>query len=140
MASATSGIFSAEEKAAMRAAVKEAKATASREEAAKAAQEAIAAMSDEDRAIAERVHAIVAEVAPELEPRTFYGMPAYAKEGRVVVFFKSSGKFNERYSTLGFESRAALDEGGMWPTSYAITSLSKADEQRIAELVRRAVS
>ncbi|MBI5161004.1 MAG: DUF1801 domain-containing protein [Micrococcales bacterium] len=139
MAETKSSGFTAEEKAAMRQLAKERKASASREEGVRAVQEAIAKMSDEDRALAERVHAIITEAAPELNPKTYYGMPAYARDGKVIVFFKNAGKFTERYATLGFESVAALDEGTMWPTSWAVTALTTADEKRIAELVRRAL-
>jgi len=131
--------FTAEEKAAIRQLAKERKASASREEGATALQEAIAKMSDHDRALAERVQAIVTRVAPRLDPKTYYGMPAWAREGKVVVFFKDAGKFRERYATLGFESVAALDHGAMWPTSYALIDITDAEEERIAELVRRAV-
>lgn len=139
MAETRSTGFTAEEKAAIRQLAKERKASASREEGVRAVQKAIAAMSDDDRALAERVHAIITEVAPQLDPRTFYGMPAYARDGKVIVFFKNAGKFKERYATLGFEAIAALDEGTMWPTSYAVTALTAADEARIADLVRRAL-
>lgn len=130
--------FSVEEKAAMRAAVKEAKENKSREESLKAVEEAIAKMTDEDRVLAQTVHDIVRAVAPELDAKTFYGMPAYARDGKVVVFFKNAGKFGERYATLGFEGAAGLDDGNMWPTSWAVTKLSKADEKVIADLVKRA--
>ena len=96
-------------------------------------------MDDEDRAIAERVHAIVTSEAPQLEPRTWYGQPAYALKGKVVVFFQAASKFKTRYATLGFNETAKLDDSTMWPTAFAITSLTEADEARIAELVRRAV-
>jgi uncharacterized protein YdhG (YjbR/CyaY superfamily) len=133
--------FSAEEKAAMKAAVAEAK-RAKRADAAAAdaaaVDEAIAAMSPEDRALAKKVHEIVRSVAPDLTPRTFYGMPAYAKDGKVVVFFQSGGKFKERYSTLGFQGAAQLDDGNLWPTSFAVTAIGAAEEKRIRELVKRA--
>jgi len=96
--------------------------------------------SDADREIAERIHAIVRKVAPELTPRTWYGMPAYSKDDKVVCFFKDAGKFKDRYSTFGFNDKANLDDGSMWPTSYALTKLTKADEKKIGELVSRAVS
>ncbi len=96
-------------------------------------------MSAEDRAIAERIHAIVKESAPSLTPRTWYGMPAYANEaGKTVCFFTPSGKFKERYSSFGFNADAQLDDGTMWPTAWAITKLTKADEKQIAELVKKA--
>ncbi|HET8727313.1 MAG TPA: DUF1801 domain-containing protein [Alphaproteobacteria bacterium] len=99
----------------------------------------IAAMPEEDRVLAERIHEIVTATAPELEPRTWYGMPAYAKDGQVLCFFQDAAKFKARYATFGFSDKAKLDEGSMWPASYALTSLSKADEERIAALVRKAV-
>jgi uncharacterized protein YdhG (YjbR/CyaY superfamily) len=113
--------------------------------AAKAAEEAqacldkIAEMPEDDRAIAERVHAIVTTTAPELTVRTWYGMPAYSLDGKVLCFFKPSGKFKMRYSTLGFSDTAALDDGTMWPSEFAITRLSAADEKKIAALVKKAV-
>ncbi len=125
--------FTAEEKAAAKAALKDAEGEA-------AVQEAIAKMNDADRAMAERVHAIVRKAAPELVPRTWYGMPAYSKDDKVICFFKDAGKFKERYSTFGFNDKANLDEGSMWPTSYALTKLTKADEGKIAKLVKQAVS
>jgi uncharacterized protein YdhG (YjbR/CyaY superfamily) len=99
----------------------------------------IAEMPDQDRAVAERIHAIVTETAPELTVRTWYGMPAYAKDGKVVCFFKPSVKFKMRYSTFGFSDVAALDEGNVWPSEYAITRLSEDDERTIAALVAKAV-
>ena len=93
-----------------------------------------------DRDMAERVHAIATADAPHLTPRLYYGMPAYAKDGKVVCFFKSAEKFNSRYATFGFEEAANLDDGDMWPTSYALTKLTKADEQRIAAMVKKAAS
>jgi uncharacterized protein YdhG (YjbR/CyaY superfamily) len=114
--------------------------------AAKAAEEAqvcldkIAEMPDSDRVLAERVHAIVTETAPQLTVRTWYGMPAYALDGKVVCFFKPAVKFKMRYSTLGFSDTATLDDGSMWPTEFAVVSLTKADEKRIAALVKQAVS
>lgn len=113
--------------------------------AAKAAEEAqacldkIAEMPDPDRTIAERVHAIVTRTAPQLSVKTWYGMPAYALEGKVVCFFKPAVKFKMRYSTLGFSDTAALDDGSMWPTEFALTRLTEADEKRIEGLVRKAV-
>jgi uncharacterized protein YdhG (YjbR/CyaY superfamily) len=125
--------FTAEEKAAAKAALKDT-------EGEKAVLEAIAKMAAADREIAKRIHATVRKVAPELIPRTWYGMPAYSKDDKVVCFFKDAGKFKERYSTFGFNDRANLDDGSMWPTSYALTKLTKADEKKIGELVRQAVS
>lgn len=133
--------FSAEERAAMKERAAELRAQARRgskeAKAADAEAEVVARIAElpaQDRAIAERVHAIVREVAPELAPRTWYGMPAYARSGKVLCFLKPAGKFGSRYTTLGFEDPAALDDGPMWPTSYAITEVT--DE--VAELVRRA--
>jgi uncharacterized protein YdhG (YjbR/CyaY superfamily) len=100
----------------------------------------IAEMSDSDRAMAERVHAIVMKAAPGLTPRTWYGMPAYAKEGNVICFFQDAAKFKARYATIGFSDKANLDEGNMWATAFALTKLTKTDEKRIAELVKQAVS
>ncbi len=99
----------------------------------------IAEMPPADREMAERIHAIVGEVAPVLEPRTWYGMPAWSLDGKVVCFFKSADKFKSRYATLGFEEQARIDEGTMWPTSFGITKLTAADERLIAELVKRAI-
>jgi uncharacterized protein YdhG (YjbR/CyaY superfamily) len=130
--------FSAEEKAAMRARAKELKAASQGEEAVLAA---LAEMSPEDRALGERVHAIVKENAPDLTPKTWYGMPAYAdKNGKVVVFFRNAAKFKERYAMLGFQDNANLDDGSIWPVAFALTKLTKADEAKIAALVKQAVS
>ena len=130
--------FSAEEKAAMRARAKELKAAVEGEEAIVAA---LKKMSPADRAIGKRVHELVKEAAPDLTPKTWYGMPAYAnKKGKVVVFFRDAGKFKERYSMLGFNEPANLDDGSMWPIAYALPELTKADEAKIAKLVKQAVS
>ncbi len=130
--------FTAEEKAAMRARAKELKEAAEGEGAIAAA---LKKMSPADRALGERVHALVKETAPDLTPKTWYGMPAYAnKEGKVVCYFKNAGKFKARYSELGFNDAANLDDGAMWPIVYALTKLSKADEAKIAKLVEQAVS
>jgi uncharacterized protein YdhG (YjbR/CyaY superfamily) len=130
--------FTAEEKAAMRARAKELKAAADGESAVR---EALAGMTPDDRAIGERLHAIVKKTAPELTPKTWYGMPAYAnKDGKVVCFFRNAGKFKERYAMFGFNDTANLDEGSMWPVAFALTKLTKADEARIAKLVKQAVS
>ncbi|HWP62322.1 MAG TPA: DUF1801 domain-containing protein [Candidatus Binatia bacterium] len=99
----------------------------------------IAEMPEPDRSMAERIHAIVKEVAPELTPRTWYGMPAYAKEGKVICFFQAASKFKARYATFGFDQAARLDDGPMWPTSFAVTELTPAVEERIRALVRKAV-
>jgi uncharacterized protein YdhG (YjbR/CyaY superfamily) len=98
----------------------------------------IAEMEDGDRAMAERIHAVVKASAPGLAPKLWYGMPAYAKDGKVVCFFQSAQKFNARYATFGFNDKANLDEGTMWPTAFALTKLTAADEARIGELVKRA--
>ena len=130
--------FSAEEKAAMRARAKELKRKADGEEAVLSA---LAEMSPADRALGKRIHAIVKKSAPDLTPKTWYGMPAYAnKDGKVVVFFRDAGKFKERYAMLGFNDSAKLDDGSMWPIAYALTKLTKADEAKIAKLVTQAVS
>jgi len=130
--------FSAEEKAAMRARAKELKSAADGEVAVR---EALAEMTPEDRAIGERLHSIVKENAPELVPKTWYGMPAYAnKQGKVVCFFRDAAKFKERYAMIGFNDSANLDDGSMWPVAYALTKLTKPDEAEIAKLVARAVS
>ena len=125
--------FTAEEKAAAKAALKDA-------EGEQAVLSAIGRMAEPDRKIAERIHAIVRKVAPELIPRTWYGMPAYSKDDKVVCFFKDAGKFKDRYATFGFNDKANLDDGSMWPTSYALTKLTKADEKKIEDLVKQAVS
>jgi uncharacterized protein YdhG (YjbR/CyaY superfamily) len=129
--------FSAEERAAMRARAKEMKAT---EDGETAIREALAKMSPDDRALGERIDALVRETAPDLVPKTWYGMPAYAnKDGKVICYFKNAGKFKSRYSELGFNDAANLDDGAMWPIVYALTSLTKADETKIAKLVKQAV-
>jgi uncharacterized protein YdhG (YjbR/CyaY superfamily) len=130
--------FSAEEKAAMRARAKELKSKAEGEEAVVSA---LAGMSPADRALGKRIHAIVKKTAPDLTPKTWYGMPAYAnKNGKVVLFYRDAGKFKERYAMLGFNDSASLDDGSMWPVAFALTKLTQADEARIAKLVKQAVS
>jgi uncharacterized protein YdhG (YjbR/CyaY superfamily) len=131
--------FSAEEKAAMRARAKELKAAVEGEEAV---QGALAKMTPEDRALGERIHTIVKQTAPDLTPKTWYGMPSYAnKAGKVVIYFRDAAKFKERYALLGFQDPSNLDDGSMWPVAYALTTkLSKADEGKIAKLVKQAVS
>ena len=134
--------WTAEEKAAMKEHAKElksAKRGAGADEGLKDVLAKIAEMPDPDRALAQRVHEIVTTTAPTLVPRTYYGMPAYAKDGKVLVFFQPAAKFKARYSTLGFNDDARLDEGSMWPTSWAITRLTAADEEQLAALVKRAV-
>lgn len=139
------GGFSEDEKAAMKERAKELKAAARRGKGAgKEAGEAdvlaaIAAMEQPDRAMAERLHAIVMATAPDLWPRTWYGMPAYAKDDKVVCFFQGAQKFKVRYATFSFNDAAQLDEGTMWPVSYALKELGAAEEKRIVEMVRRAV-
>ena len=129
--------FTAEERAAMRETARERKAGSKNGEAAVLAK--IAEMPKPDRAKAERIHAIVKEVAPGLTPRTWYGMPAYSKGDKVVCFFQSAHKFKSRYATLGFSDKANLDAGAMWPTSFALTDLTAADEKKIRALVKKAV-
>jgi uncharacterized protein YdhG (YjbR/CyaY superfamily) len=128
--------FTAEEKAAMRARTKELKANADGEAAVR---EAIAAMAPKDRAIAKRLDELIKAAAPELSPKTWYGMPAYAKDGKVICYFRNAGKFKDRYSTFGFNDAAKLDDGSMWPTAFALTELTAADEKKISALVKRAV-
>ena len=143
-ASAAGG-FTAEEKAAMRERAREAKADAKRgadrDAGLKDLLEKVAEMPESDRVMAERIHAIVSEVAPDLRPKTWYGMPAWADaDGKAVCFFTPAAKFKERYASFGFNANANLDEGTMWPTAWALTKLSRADEQQIRELVKKAVS
>src|SRR5215831_11006914 len=136
--------FTAEERDAMKARARELKAeeraSKNRAEGERDVLAAIVAMKEPDRAMAQRLHAIIEATAPALWPKTWYGMPAYAKDGKVVCFFKSAGKFNSRYATFGFEETANLDEGAMWPTAFALTELTAAEEARITALVKKAVS
>jgi uncharacterized protein YdhG (YjbR/CyaY superfamily) len=133
--------FTAEERAAMRERAKELKAEGRKADGEKDLLAKIREMKGSDRAMAERLHAIVKDSAPGLSPKTWYGMPAYAdKDGKVVCFFQSAAKFKSRYATFGFSDQANLDKGAMWPTSYALTELSAADEKKIAALVKKAVS
>ena len=137
--------FSAEERAAMRKRAEELRAEgkqgAKKADGLQAVLDAIAKMAPEDRALAERVHVAVTTTAPDLTPKTWYGMPAYANtDGKVVVFFQDSGKFNYRYSTLGFQEDAHLDGGDLWPVAYALQNWSAAVEKKVAELVKAAVS
>jgi hypothetical protein len=136
---ASSGKFTAEERAAMKERAKELKAAQNREEGERAVLEKIAEMPGSDRSMAERLHAIITKAAPDLAPRTWYGMPAYTKDDKVVCFFKSADKFNSRYATFGFEEAANIDEGAMWPTSFALTKLTPSDEKTIGALVKKAV-
>jgi len=132
--------FTAEERAAMKERARELKAAKSREEAERDVLEKIAEMPKADRALAEGIHAIVEDVAPNLQAKTWYGMPAYTRDGKVVVFFKSAAKFKSRYATLGFEESANLDDGAMWPTSYALQDLTDVEAAKIRELVKQAAS
>lgn len=140
-----SGTFSDFEREAMKNRAKELKAEEkllkSREDGEKILQAAIAEMSDPDKSMAKKIHEVVSTVAPELMPKTWYGMPAYAnKEGKVVVFFQAAKKFQSRYATLGFNDSANLDEGNMWPTAYALKEISDTEAKKISELVKKAVS
>jgi uncharacterized protein YdhG (YjbR/CyaY superfamily) len=132
--------FTAEERAAMKERAHELKAQARKADGESAVLAKIAEMPPADRATAERLHAIVRQTAPDLAPKTWYGMPAYARDGRVVCFFQSADKFGARYATLGFNDAARLDDGAMWPTSFALKELTEAEEARIAALVKKAVS
>jgi uncharacterized protein YdhG (YjbR/CyaY superfamily) len=136
--------FTADERAAMKERAKEAKAEElakkSRAEGEKDVLAKIAEMSKPDRAMAQRLHKLITTKAPELSPKTWYGMPAYAKDDKVVCFFQSADKFKARYATLGFSDMANLDQGAMWPTSYALKKLTSAEEAKIAKLVKKAVS
>jgi hypothetical protein len=141
-----SNVLTDVEKAAMQELVQERKRAsrrdpaAEREEGERDVREKIAEMAPADRRMAERIHAIVKEAAPELVPRTWYGMPAYAKEGKVICFFKAASKYQERYATFGFDMAANLEEGTMWPSGWFLTKLTPADEKRIAALVKKAVT
>ena len=136
--------FTNEEQAAMKEPAKELKAEARAEKDRAAGESAllekIAEMPEPDRSMAKRLHEIVTTNAPELLPKTWYGMPAYARDGKVVCFFQSANKFNARYATFGFNDTANLDEGNMWSTAFALTKLTAAEEAKIAELVKKAVS
>ena len=141
--SAGSTGFSAEERAAMKQRAAELRAEgkkgAKKADDLQAALDSIAKMAPEDRAIGERVHALIMGAAPNLVPRLWYGMPAYSKDGNVVCFFQDAKKFKSRYATLGFSDRAALDDGEMWPTSFALKELTTAAESKISALVKKAV-
>lgn len=136
--------FTAEEKAAMKERARElkeeARANKKREEGEQDVLDKISEMPEPDRGMARRIHALVTESAPELWPRTWYGMPAYTKDGKVVCFFQDAAKFNARYATFGFNDAAHLDDGAMWPTSYALKKLTSEEEKRIVALVKKAVS
>ena len=132
--------FTAEERAAMRERARELKAAQSTADGARDCLAKIAKMQGTDRTMAARLHALITDSAPDLAPKTWYGMPAYAKDGTIICFFKSAQKFTTRYATLGFSDTAHLDEGTMWPTDFALTEVTADDEARIAALVKRAVS
>ena len=143
-ATSTSATWTDDEKEAMKARAKELKAEA-RRGAEKADGEKdllakVAELPESDRVMAERIHAVVMASAPELSPKTWYGMPAYAKDGKVVCFFKAASKFDTRYATFGFEEAAMIDDGDFWPTSYGLTKMTPAIEKQIGELVKKAVS
>ena len=130
--------FTAEERAAMRERAREVKAGKADGESAVLAK--IAEMPAPDRALAERLHAIIKAAAPDLSPKTWYGMPAYARDGKIICFFQAASKFKVRYATFGFQPDARLDDGAMWPTSFALKELTAAEEARISALVKKAVS
>jgi len=132
--------FTAEERAAMKERARELKAAQGKADGDKAVLAKIAKMPKPDRVMAERIHAIVKASAPDLSPRTWYGMPAYAKDGKVVCYFQDAAKFKSRYATFGFNDAANLDAGNMWPTSFALTELTAAEEKKIGALVKKAVS
>ena len=140
----SSNVWTDEERAAMQEHAKEMKAAARRgKDKADGERDVLAKIADmpeSDRVMAERIHAVVTDSAPDLSPKTYYGMPAYARDGKVVCFFQAADKFKARYATFGFNDDANLDEGTMWPTSWALTKLTAADEATIAALVKKAVS
>jgi uncharacterized protein YdhG (YjbR/CyaY superfamily) len=139
---ASDKILSEGEKAALLETVRERKAQASSKDPRRDGERdllaKIADMPPADKHLAERIHALVSAAAPDLWPKTWYGMPAYHRDGKLICFFKAASKFNSRYATFGFEEAARLDDGEMWPTSYALTSLTKADEAKLTELVKKA--
>ena len=138
-AAKTAPAFTDEEKAAMKERAKELKAAKSGNvDDATAVLDKIAEMEDSDRALAEKVHRVITDAAPGLAPRLWYGMPAYAKDGKVVCFFQPAKKFKSRYATLGFNDVAALDDGAMWPCAYALTTLTAADEKKVRALIAKA--
>ena len=132
--------FTADEKAAMKERARELKAEKEKADGESALLEKIAEMPEPDRSMAARLHEIIKAAAPALAPKTWYGMPAYAKDGKVVCFFQSAQKFGSRYATLGFNDSANLDDGSLWPTAFALKALTPAEEQKIAALVKKAVS
>ena len=131
--------FTAEERAAMKERARELKAEAAKADGEKALLEKVAEMKGTDRAMAKRLHAIITAAAPGLSPKTWYGMPAYAKDGKIVCFFQSAAKFGSRYATFGFSDEANIDQGAMWPTSWALEELTAAEEKKIVALVKKAV-
>ena len=137
---AKSHVFTPDERAAMKERAKEQKAAAEQADGESAVLAKIAEMTGSDRAMAERLHSVITSSVPSLAPRPWYGMPAYARDGKIVCFFQAAAKFKTRYATLGFSDEAKLDEGSMWPNAFALTKLTAADEARIAALVRKAVS
>jgi uncharacterized protein YdhG (YjbR/CyaY superfamily) len=139
-ASASSKGFTDAERAAMKERAKEIKAEGQRADGEKDVLAKIAEMPESDRIMGERIHVIMKATAPDLVPRTWYGMPAYTKDGSVLCFFRSAQKFGTRYATFGFSDKAKLDDGNVWPTDFAMKKLTRADEARIVELVRRAIS
>jgi uncharacterized protein YdhG (YjbR/CyaY superfamily) len=136
----TSKGFTAEERGAIKERAKELKAAGTKADEESAVLAKIAEMPEPDRAMAERLHAVIKASAPDLSPKTWYGMPGYAKDGKVVCYFTAASKFKERYATFGFNDSANLDDGNMWPTSFALTKLTAADEAKIGALVKKAVS
>jgi len=138
-ANSTSGKFTAEERAAMKEYARELKEQKTKEDGKKLLKEAIAKMKEPDRTMAKRIDALVMEAAPDLAQRTWYGMPAYAKDDKVICFFQDAQKFKARYATFGFSDEASLDKGGMWPTSFALMELTPAEEKKISDLVKKAV-
>src|SRR2546421_1734115 len=139
-AKSTTAKFTDEERGAMKERVKESKAAADKADGESDVLAKIAEMPEADRAMAKRLHTIIKASAPALSPRTWYGMPAYAKEGNIVCHFQPAQKFKTRYATLGFSDKAHLDEGTMWPNAFALTKLTAADEAKIGALVKKAVS
>ena len=135
----TSSSFTAAERAAMKERARELKAEAAKADGEKALLEKVAEMKGTDRAMAKRLHEIITAAAPALSPKTWYGMPAYAKEGKIVCFFQSAEKFDSRYATFGFSDEANIDQGAMWPTSWALKELTAAEEKKIVALVKKAV-
>jgi uncharacterized protein YdhG (YjbR/CyaY superfamily) len=131
--------FTAAERAAMKERAKELKAEAAKADGEKALLEKVAEMKGTDKAMAKRLHAIITAAAPSLSPKTWYGMPAYAKDGKIVCFFQSAEKFDSRYATFGFSDEANIDQGAMWPTSFALKELTAAEEAKITALVKKAV-